>query len=101
MFYRAPIRKWVAPIQALRVLKRVFDGLSLHTHGLGHAVEPILHGVKDAFVFPAPDSLHVLRGALPLERTGQASGQMTVLIDVARAVGSDPPLVRCWPAGQV
>ena len=26
-----------------------------------------------------------------LERAGEASGQMTVLIDVARAVGSDPP----------
>ena len=57
----------------------------------GYAVEPILHGVKDAFVFPALDPLHFLRGAPRLERTGEASGQMTVLIDVARAVGSDPP----------
>ncbi len=71
--------------------KRVFDGLSSHAHGLGHVVEPILHGVKDAFVFPALDPLHFLRGALRLERTGKASGQMTVLIDVARAIGSDPP----------
>ena len=71
--------------------ERVFDGLSSNTHGLGHAVEPILHGVKDAFVFPALDPLHFLRGAPRLERTGEASGQVAVLIDVARAVGSDPP----------
>src|SRR6185369_2780691 len=69
----------------------VLDGLSPHAHGLGHAVDPVLHGVKNAFVFPALDPLHSLGGAPRLERTGEASGQMTVLIDVARAVGSDPP----------
>jgi hypothetical protein len=26
--------------------ERVFDGLSSHAHGLGHAVEPILHPVE-------------------------------------------------------
>ena len=71
--------------------KRVFDGLSSHAHGLGHAVAPVLHGVKDAFVFPALDPLYFLRGAPRLERTGEASGQMMVLIDITRAVGSDPP----------
>ena len=81
----------MAPIHALRGAKRVFDGLSSHAHGLGHAVEPMLHGVKDAFVFPALDPLHFLGGAPRLERAGEASGQMTVLIDVAQAVGSDPP----------
>jgi hypothetical protein len=72
--------------------KRVFDGLSSHALGLGHAVEPMLHGVKDGIVFPALDPLHFLGGAPRLEGAGEASGQMTVLIDVARAIGSDPPL---------
>ena len=71
--------------------ERVFDGLSPHAHGLGHAVEPVLHGVKDAFVFPALDPLRFLGGAPRLERTGEASGQMTVLINVARAIGSGLP----------
>jgi hypothetical protein len=81
----------------------VFDGLSSHPHGLGHAVKPILHGVKDAFVFPALDPLHFLGGAPRLERTGEASGQMTVVIDVARAVGSrlSPGQVLTGRAGVV
>ena len=81
----------MAPIQALRVPNGCSTVLSPHAHGLWHAVEPILHGVKDAFVFPALDPLHFLGGAPRLERTGEASGQMTVLIDVTRSVGSDPP----------
>ena len=87
---RVRVRKWVAPIQDLRVPNGC-STVSSHAHGVGHAVEPILHGVKHAFVFPALDPLHFLRGAPQLERTGVASGQMTVVIDVARAVGSDPP----------
>ena len=82
------VRKWVAPIQALRVPNGCSTVCRRTPMALGNAVEPVLHGVKDAFVFPALDPLRFLGGALRLERTGEASGQVTVLIDVARAVGS-------------
>jgi hypothetical protein len=32
----------------------VFDGLSSHAHGLGHAVEPVLHPVDSAGVPQLP-----------------------------------------------
>ena len=41
--------------------ERVFDGLSSHAHGVGHPVEPGLHRVEDAFVFPALDPLQLVR----------------------------------------
>jgi nucleotide-binding universal stress UspA family protein len=37
--------------------ERVFDSLPSYAHRLGHAVESVLHGVKDAFVFPALDPI--------------------------------------------
>ena len=71
--------------------KRVLDGLPAHAHGVWHPIEHGLHCIENTFVLPALDPLHFLRGAPRLERTGEASGQVAVLIDVARAVGSDPP----------
>ena len=35
--------------------ERVFDGLSSHAHGLGHAVEPVLHPVEHVLILPALD----------------------------------------------
>ena len=35
--------------------ERVFDGLSPHPHGLGHAVEPGLHPVEHVLILPALD----------------------------------------------
>ena len=37
--------------------ERVFDGLSSHAHGVGHAVEPDLYCVEDPFVLTALDPL--------------------------------------------
>jgi hypothetical protein len=38
--------------------------------------------VEDAFVFPALDPFQLVRGAPGLERTGEANGQMAVMVDV-------------------
>ena len=35
--------------------ERVFDGLSSHPHGLGHAVELVLHPVEHVLMLPALD----------------------------------------------
>ena len=50
-----------------------------------------MHRVEDMFVFPALDPFQLVRCAARLERTGEASGQMAVVVDVAAAVRSDKP----------
>jgi hypothetical protein len=64
----------------------MLDGLPAHEHSIGHPVEPGLHRVEDALVFPALDPLQLVRRAAGLEGTGEAGGQMTVLVDVAAGV---------------
>jgi len=63
--------------------KRVFDGLSSHAHGLGHAVEPGLHGVKDASVFPALTRFTF--SAVHLSLRGQVRPQSAKLLAIRRA----------------
>src|SRR4029077_8380054 len=71
--------------------ERVLHSLPAHAHGIWHLIEPVLHCVEDTFVLPALDPLYLVRRTLGLERTGEASGQMAVLVDVAAAVRSDKP----------
>jgi len=51
--------------------ERVFDGLSSHAHGLGHAVEPVLHPVEHVLIHPALDAPQLGRRAPGFERTGE------------------------------
>ena len=46
--------------------ERVLDGLAADGHGVRHAVEPVLHLVEDAFVFPALQALVFVGRALGL-----------------------------------
>ena len=46
-----------APHPGFQRSEGVFDGLTAHGHGVGHAVEPGLHLVHDGFVPPAPNLL--------------------------------------------
>jgi len=52
--------------------KRVFDGLSSHAHGLGHAVEPILHPVEHVLILPALDTPQLGRRAPGFQPAGEA-----------------------------
>jgi len=54
--------------------ERVFDGLSSHAHGLGHAIEPVLHPVEHVLIHPALDAPQLGRRAPGPERTGEACG---------------------------
>src|SRR5439155_11766506 len=56
--------------------ERVFDRLSSYPHGVGHAVEPILHPVEHVFILPALDDPPRGRRAPGSERTGEAGAQV-------------------------
>jgi hypothetical protein len=49
-------------------------------------IQPRLHLVEDMFVPPALEPLELVWGALRPERTGEASRQMTVMIDVVPSI---------------
>src|ERR1700680_1687340 len=66
--------------------ERVFDGLSSHAHGLGHAVEPSLHPVEYVLVLPALDAPQLGRRAAGSERTGGAGAQVVVEVEVFRVI---------------
>jgi hypothetical protein len=66
--------------------ERVFDGLSAHAHGVGHAVEPGLHFVEDPFMPPTLDPFQLVRRALRFERASQAGGQVAVMVDVVLTI---------------
>ena len=66
-------------------------GLPADAHGVGHPVEPGLHRVEDAFVFPPLDPLQLVRCTAGLERTGEKCGQMSIMVDVEPAIQSDTP----------
>ena len=66
--------------------KRMFDGLSSHAHGIGHAVEPVLHPVEHVFIFPALDDPSRGRRAPNSERTGEACAQVAVAVEVCRVI---------------
>lgn len=65
----------------------MLDGLSAHAHGVWHVVQSGLHPVEDVFIPPAFKSLELVGGALRLERTGEACGQMAVMIDIVFSIG--------------
>src|SRR5262249_23602518 len=85
------VKKWVEPIQALMVPNGCSTVCRSHAHGVWHPIEHGLHCIENTFVLPALDPLHFLRGAPRLERTGEASGQMAVLVDMGAAVRSHKP----------
>ncbi len=66
--------------------ERVLDGLPAHEHSIGHPVKPGLHRIEDVFVFPALDPLQLVWGTSGLEGTGEAGGQMAVIVDVLPAI---------------
>lgn len=83
------VRKCALPHPRFEGSERVLDSLPSDAHGIGHPVEPRLHRVEDAFMFPALDPLQLVRCRAGLERTGEASGQMADLLDLAAAIRSD------------
>src|SRR5262249_21460944 len=56
--------------------ERVFDGLSSHAHGVGHAVELVLHPVEHVLMRPALDDPPLGRRASGSERTRGAGAQV-------------------------
>ena len=72
--------------------KRVFDGLSSHPHGLGHAVEPILHPVEHVFMLPSFDAPQLGRRAPRPERAREAGAQVAVEIQVFGVIRPAPGL---------
>src|ERR1700716_2644428 len=62
--------------------ERVFDGLASHTHGVGHAIEPILHPVEHVLILPALDAPQLGRRAPGFERTGETGTQVAIEIEV-------------------
>jgi hypothetical protein len=66
----------------------VFDGLSSHVHGLGHAVEAVLHPVEHVLIHPALDDPPLGRRAPGSERTGEAGAQMAVEIEVLSVISA-------------
>jgi hypothetical protein len=62
--------------------ERVLDGLPPDARSVGRMIQPRLHLVEDMFLPPALKPLELVWGALRSERTGEASRQMTVTIDV-------------------
>jgi len=65
--------------------ERVLNGLSADYHGVGYPVEPGLHRVEGAFVFPALDPLQLVRRTAGIERTGETGGQMSIMVDIEPA----------------
>jgi len=68
--------------------ERVFDGLSPHVHGLGHAVKAVLHPVEHVLVHPALDDPPLGRRAPGSERTGEAGAQVAVAVEVFGVIGA-------------
>ncbi len=68
--------------------ERVFGGLSPHPHGLGHAVEAVLHSVEHLLILPALDDPPLGRRAPGSERTGEAGAQMAVAVEVFGVIGA-------------
>ena len=66
--------------------ERMLDGLPTDAHSIGHMIQPRLHLVEDMFVPPALEPLELVWGALRPGRTGEASRQMTVMIDVVPSI---------------
>ena len=66
--------------------KRVFDGLSSHAHGVGHAVELVLHPVEHVLMLPALDDPPLGRRAPGSERTSGAGAQVAVAVEVFRVI---------------
>jgi hypothetical protein len=66
--------------------ERVLDSLSPHPHGLGHAVEAVLHPVEHVLILPAFDDPPLGRRAPGSERTGEAGAQMSVAVEVFRVI---------------
>ena len=91
----------MAPIQALKGPKRVFDGLSSHARGLGHAVEPILHPVEHVLIHPALDAPQLGRRAPWPERAGEAGAQVTIEVEVFGVIRPAFGPGEFCPAGQV
>jgi len=61
----------------------MFDGTPADGHGVGHVIEPFLHGVEYGFMIPAPDTAQLLQRAARFERAGKTCGQVAIEIDVA------------------
>ena len=64
----------------------MFDGLSSHAHGVGHAVELVLHPVEHVLIFPALDDPPLGRRAPGSERTSGAGAQVAVAVEVLRVI---------------
>jgi len=64
----------------------MLDGLPTDAQSVGHMIQPCLHLVEDMFVPPTLKPLELVWGALRPERTGEASRQMTVMIDVVPSI---------------
>src|SRR3981081_2024444 len=70
----------------LECSERVFDGLSSHAHGLGHAVEPGLHPVEHVLILPALDDPPRGRRAPGSEQTGEAGAQVALAVEIFRMI---------------
>ena len=66
----------------------MFDGLSLYAHGLGHAVEAVLHLVEQRLTLAALDDPPLGRRATGSERTAEAGTQMAVAVKVFGVIGA-------------
>ena len=60
----------------------MFDGASADSHGVGHVIEPFLHGVEHGFMIPAPDTAQLLQRTARFERAGETGGEVAIEIDV-------------------
>lgn len=74
--------KMACPHPGLEGAEGMFDGTPADRHGVGHVVEPFLHGVEYSFVIPAPDTAQLLQRAARFERAGETGGQVAIEIDV-------------------
>ena len=83
--FKVRVKKWVEPIQALMVPYGC-STVCRRKHSIGHSVKPGLHRIEDVFVFPALDPLQLVWGTSGLEGTGEAGGQMGVIVDVLPAI---------------
>ena len=72
----------VSPHPALDRTERMLDEAAPGPHGVGHAVEPGLHPVEHVLILPAPDAPQLGRRALGSERTGEASAQVAIEVEV-------------------
>ena len=61
-------------------------GLSSHAHGVGHAVELVLHPVEHVLMLSALDDPPLGRRAPGSERTGGAGAQVAVAVEVFRVI---------------